>query len=83
MIKLLGAKRIDFIIGEESTLKFIAKQAGIQIETLFVLTEVKNFICFSQKTLGEKGKELAEKFSKTLQELNKEGFIKKVESKYF
>ena len=30
-----------------------------------------------------KGKELAEKFSKTLQELNKEGFVEKVKSKYF
>lgn len=83
LIKVLGVKRLDFVIGEESTLKYVAKQAGIQIETLFVLTEVKNFLCLSQKAFGEKGKELAEKFSKTLQELNKEGFIEKVKSKYF
>ncbi len=84
LVKILGAKRIEFALGEEGVLKYLGKKAGIQLETVFVLTEVKNFIGLSQKALGEKrGKELAEKFSKTLQDLNKEGFIEKVKSKYF
>ena len=83
LVKILGAKRIEFAIGEEAALKYLSKQAGIQVETAQVLTETKGFLGLSKKALGEKGKELAEKFSKTLQDLNKEGFIEKVKSKYF
>lgn len=84
MMKVLGASRINVAAGaDEGVLKFIAKKRSLNIETIYVLNELPSYLAFSQKALGEKGKDLAEKFSKTLQELNKEGFIEKVKSKYF
>jgi len=85
LMKIFEAGRVETAVGDEGNLKFIAKKIGITVplETVYVLTEAPNYIAFSKKAPGDKGKVLAEKFSDTLRQLREEGFIKKVESKYF
>jgi ABC-type amino acid transport substrate-binding protein len=69
-------------VGEQSILLFIAKNLGIQIETVFVLVDAEpDYFAFS-RTLGEKGEILAEKFSQTIRQLRQEGFIEKIYDKY-
>jgi len=84
MMLMLEKERIDLAVGDEGVLKLIRKMNGFEeIETVFVLREVLNYVCFSKKALGEKGKILAEKFGNILHQLKEEGFFQQVESKYF
>jgi polar amino acid transport system substrate-binding protein len=82
MIRKLGEHRTELAVGEQSILLFIAKNLGIQIETVFVLVDAEpDYFAFS-KTLGEKGRILAEKFNQTIRQLRQEGFITKTYDKY-
>lgn len=83
LVKVLAKKRIDIAVGETDALRFIAKQIGIPVEVIYVLNETPGYITFSKKALGPKGKILAEKFSRTLRQLKKEGLIGKIRNAYF
>ena len=83
LLNMLFKKRTDLVAGEEEPLKFVAKQLGQEIETLYVLSESPYYTAFSKKALGDERKVLIEKFSQTLRQLKEEGVIQKIEEKYF
>ena len=63
LIKKFANNRIPLIADtDEKVSKYLCRQAGVEAETVYVLNEIPGYIGFS-KTLGEKGKTLAEKFS--------------------
>lgn len=81
----LDRSRTDLAAGEEGNFRFLGKEFGgfeSRFETVYILSEDPNYMAFS-KTLGEKGKALAEKFSQIQRQLKQEGMIQKIESKYF
>jgi polar amino acid transport system substrate-binding protein len=83
LVKILGKKRIELAAGaDEGSIKYLCKKDGIEVETLYVLNEAKGYIAFS-KAIGERAKILGDKFSEALKKLKEEGFIEKVQSKYF
>ncbi len=84
LIKLDG-ERMDVAVGEEGNLKFLSRELGgfeSRFETVYILSEDPNYVAFSIKALGEKGKTLAEKFSQIQRHLKEEGIIQKIEDKY-
>jgi len=82
LVTILAKKRIELAAGDEGTMKYLCKQAGLETEVVYVFSEDPSYVAFSKK-LGEKGKALADKFSEALKKLKEEGFIEKVQSKYF
>ena len=83
LVKIFSKGRVSLIAGaDEGSMKYLCKKAGFEAETVYVLNETPTYIAFS-KAKGEKGKALTEKFSQALRQLRDEGFIKKIESKYF
>lgn len=83
MVKKFASSRFPLIVSsDEGVSKYLCKQAGVEIETVYVLSEIPSYIAFS-RTLGEKGKTLAEKFSRVLRELKEEGVVRKIEAEYF
>ncbi len=83
LVKIFSNGRVSLIAGsDEGSLRYVCKQSGFEAETVYVLNEAPTYIAFS-KAKGEKGKALTEKFSQALRQLKEEGFIKKIESKYF
>jgi len=84
LVRILAKGRVPLIAGaEEGSMRYLCKQAGFEIEVVCVLDGIPTYIGFSKKALGEKTRGLAEKFSKALRQLKEEGFIKKIESRYF
>jgi polar amino acid transport system substrate-binding protein len=83
LVKVFTKGRVPLAAScDEITLKYLCKKAGVETETVYVLNETPSYIGFS-KAKGEKGKSLCDKFSEALRQLKKEGFIEKVQSKYF
>ncbi len=84
LLRVLANNRIPLAaFTDEGNLKFISKKSGIEVETVYVLSETPSYVAFSKKALGEKGKELAEKFGQALRQLKEEGIFQKIRSKYF
>lgn len=82
MLRKLAGGRTEFAAAsDEGAAQFLSIQLGIQLETIYVLNETPNYIAFS-KTLGEKGKVLAEQFGKTLRQLKEEGVIENIRNTY-
>ncbi len=83
LVTMFAKKRVELAAGmDEGSMRYLCKKAGVDSEVVYVLSEVPSYIGFSKK-LGEKGKALADKFSEALKKLKEEGFIEKVQSKYF
>ncbi|OQX28223.1 MAG: hypothetical protein BWK80_01220 [Desulfobacteraceae bacterium IS3] len=83
LLRMLDRKRIELIVGsDEESIKYLSKKVGVEIEMIYIFDAIPSYIIFS-KTLGERGKTLADKFSEALRQLKQEGFIEKVQSKYF
>ncbi len=84
LVKIFALKRVSVIAGaDEGSMRYLCKQAGIEIEVAYVFSGIPSYIAFSKKATGEKGKVLAEKFAEALRGLKDEGFVRKIESKYF
>ena len=83
LVKIFAKGRVSLAAGaDEGSMRYVCKQAGFEAETVYVLNETPSYIAFS-KAKGERGKALNEKFDQALRQLKDEGFIKKIESKYF
>jgi len=83
LVRIFAKKRTELAAGmDEGSMRFLCKKAGIETEVVHVLEETVSYVAFS-KAIGERGKILAEKFGEALRQLKKEGFIEKVQSKYF
>jgi polar amino acid transport system substrate-binding protein len=83
LVKIFAKGRVSLAAGaDEGSMKYLCKKAGFEAEVVYVLNEMPSYIAFS-KAKGERGKALNEKFSQALRQLKDEGFIKKIESKYF
>ncbi len=83
LMKLFAKGRVPLIATpDEGTVKYLCKKEGIKAEVAYVLNETPSYIAFS-KTLGEKGRAMAEKFGQMLLKLKKGGVIQKIESRYF
>jgi len=75
---------VGLAIGEEGVVKFISKQEGYEIEVLYTLSKIPNYVVFSKKAFGEPGAAaLAEKFSKTLRQMKDDGAIQEIKAKYY
>jgi len=84
MLRMLDKGRLDVAVGEEENLRSVIRNLGFEdrFETLFVVDETRYHIGISKKALGEKGRSLTEKLSRTLGRMKEEGVIRKIESKY-
>lgn len=83
LMKKLSAGRTELVVGEEGNLLYTIKKYGLKnIVTVFTLKESPNYITFSKKALGEKGKVLAEQFGQILRRYKEEGIILKIRKKY-
>ncbi|MDM8538284.1 transporter substrate-binding domain-containing protein [Desulfobacterales bacterium HSG17] len=70
------------VSADEGVTRYLCKQIGVETEVAYVIENTHSYIGFS-KAKGEKGKAMADKFSKTLKQLRIEGFIEKTLNKYF
>lgn len=83
LVKVFTKGRVPLAAScDEITLKYLCKKANFDAETVYVLNETPSYIGFS-KAKGENGKSLCDKFSEALRQLKQEGFIEKIQSKYF
>ena len=82
-VQKLLHKRMDVAAAVEAPFMLISNQlgAGDTIERVYVISEVASYVAFS-KAIGPKGKMLAEKFSRVLYQLKKDGVIRKIKEKY-
>lgn len=80
ILRMLAFKRMDLAaIADEGNLRYISEKYNIEFEILYVLNEIPSYIAISKKAKGEKdGKILAEKFTKVLRQMRKEGVIDKI-----
>lgn len=78
------AKRMDVAAASEEAFLYLMKRLGYahQYKVIYTISEAPSYVAFS-KAHGQKGKELSEKFSKTLRQLKDEGVIQKINDKYF
>ncbi|MDM8550499.1 transporter substrate-binding domain-containing protein [Desulfobacterales bacterium HSG2] len=85
LVKILYKGRTDLAAGEERNLEWIRKDLGFKesFETVYFLTEDPNFLAFSKKALGPRGKVLAREFTRILRQLKEEGVFRKIEGKYY
>ena len=83
LAKIFARERISLAASsDEWVMKYLCKKAGVETETVYVLNETPSYIAFS-KAKGEKSKSLCDRFSEALRQLKQEGFIEKVQAKYF
>ncbi len=83
LVKMFAAKRFLLAASsDEGSIKYLCKKAGVEAEVVYVLSETPSYIGFS-KAKGEESKALADKFGEALRKLKEEGFVEKVQSKYF
>lgn len=84
LIRILDAGRIDAAVAAETPFMFNSKKMGFKdrFETVYVISENPAYTGFSQKSCGENGKIMAEKFSEVLRQLKAEGMIEKIMEKY-
>lgn len=82
--KMLHKGRVEAAVVPDMAFKFICKQLGFQesFETAYIISEDHNYVGFSMKLPGEKGKLLAEKFEQSLRQLREEGVEEKILAKY-
>ncbi|WP_207681442.1 transporter substrate-binding domain-containing protein [Desulfonema magnum] len=84
LVKIFAYKRVSVTAGvDEGAMRYLFKQAGIEIEVAYVFSGIPSYIAFSKKAAGGRGKIFAEKFGEALRILKEEGGVKKIESKYF
>ncbi|QTA93965.1 substrate-binding periplasmic protein [Desulfonema magnum] len=81
---LLHNGRIKLAVVEEKPFLFTSRTLGIHdcSERAYTISDKPLYIGFSKKSLGEKGKALAEKFSEILREMKKKGEIQKIINNY-
>lgn len=85
MLKLVhkSPRRIDVAAASEEAFKFMAQKRSLQdeFEEIYTISENASYVAFS-KAKGPEAKALSENFGKTLQQMKKEGVIKKIITKY-
>lgn len=83
LVKIFSKGRVPLAAScDEATLRYLCKKAGFDAETVYVMNETPSYIAFS-KAKGEKSKSLCDRFSEALRQLKPEGFIEKIQAKYF
>jgi len=82
--KMLNKGRVAAAVVPDLPFGFISKQLGFhdKFETAYIISEDHNYVGFSMKLPGEKGKLLAEKFEQSLRQLRQEGVEEKILAKY-
>ncbi len=83
LVRILAKGRVDVAMGSLMPLMYNAKQLGLQgkLEVAYVMTEYPTYTVFS-KTLGEKGKSLAERFDGVLKQMKQEGVEQRIIDSY-
>lgn len=78
-----GKVRMDVAAASEEPFKYLSKKMGYakEFEMIYVISETPSYVAFT-KAHGEKGKKLAENFSKILKQLRKEGVIDEINDSY-
>nr|BDT27535.1 transporter substrate-binding domain-containing protein [Bacteriovorax sp. HI3] len=78
-----GKVRMDVAAASEEPFKYLSKKMGYakELEMVYVISETPSYVAFS-KAKGEKAKKLAENFSRTLNQLKKEGVIDAIHDSY-
>jgi polar amino acid transport system substrate-binding protein len=81
--KIRKVKRIDVAIGSSDSFRFLNRRLGYvkDFEVVYELSETPSYVAFS-KAKGESAKVVAEKFSKILLQLKREGFVQKITDRY-
>jgi len=84
LLKILNHGRINLCVAPELPFFYTCKRMNLQdkFEVAYIISEDSNYVGFSKKALGDKGKEIAEKFTKALKELNEQGVVQKLTEKY-
>ncbi len=82
--KILDKGRVMAAVVPHLPFGFISKQLGFhdKFETAYIISEDHNYVGFSMKLEGDKGKLLAEKFEQSLRQLREQGVEEKILAKY-
>ncbi len=84
LVRILYHGRISLGVAPELPFLYTCKKMNFQdnFEVAYIISEDSNYVGFSKKALGDKGEEIAEKFTKALKELNEQGVVQKLTEKY-
>ncbi len=82
--RILHKGRVMVAVVPDLPFGFISKQLGFhdKFETAYVISEDHNYVGFSMKLPGDKGKSLAEKFGQSLRQLREKGVEETILAKY-
>ena len=78
---MLEAGRMDVILASDGVFQFKCNEYGFnpdKFEIVYVVRENPIYVAFSKAALGERGAELAEKFSMFLKKIEKNDLLKKI-----
>jgi len=83
LLKKLNLGRYRLIASDENVINHVARQAGQpELETVLNLKDNPKFLGFS-KAIGQRGKDLAKRFSQAIHDLQQVGTLDKIRKKYF
>lgn len=84
LVRILDMGRVNAAVAKEAVFLFIASERyGLKdkFEVAYVINEKPSYTPFS-KTMGKKGRELADKFGKMLRQMREDGMLQKIMKKY-
>lgn len=84
MLNMLAHKRVELAAGDKLVLWYLIKKEGLgdNFETVLELSNSPNYLGFSKKKLGTRGKRLAEQVSQKLRELKSRNYIAELKKRY-
>ncbi len=83
LLKKLDIGRYRIIASDEYVINYVAKRAGHpELETIFNLNDTPQYMGFS-KTSGQRGQDLAKRFSQAIHDMQQDGTMEKLRKKYF
>lgn len=82
--RILHKGRVPAAVAPDLPFGFISRKLGFQdkFESVCIISEDHNYVGFSMKLPGEKGKSLAEKFGQSLRQLREKGIEEAILEKY-
>jgi ABC-type amino acid transport substrate-binding protein len=83
LLKKLNLERYQLIASDEYVINHVARQAGqAELETVLNLKDNPKFLGFS-KAIGQRGKDLAKRFTQAIHDLQQDGTLEKIRKRYF
>ena len=83
LVKMLLNRRVDVVVGSENVLRYLLKKQGKldQVEVLYKLNSEPLYLFFS-RARGQEAKDLAQRFSKAIWSMKKDGTFDGIKARY-